>query len=283
MRTVELAAAPSLTPMLVKAVLRAPTRRGGELPDTELALGQVRADPEQLAAYSRVCGFGLGSQLPGTYPHILGFPLAMRLMTDPEFPFPLPGLVHIGNQIVQHRPLAADGEFTIRTHAAELNATERGVEFEIRTEAHLGDDLAWEERSHYLRRAAGGRGNKSGSARPEPAAVTPTAVWRLPGDLGRRYARVSGDHNPIHLHPLGARLAGFSRPIAHGMWILARCLSALEGRLPDAYRVDVRFRRPIALPSTVGFTANRDAGGWLLGVRDRQGRKTHLEGSAEPL
>ena len=59
-------------------------------------------------------------------------------------------------------------------------------------------------------------------------------MWRLPADLGRRYAAVSGDHNPIHLYPLTAKAFGFPRQIAHGMWTKARCVAAMENRLPDA-------------------------------------------------
>lgn len=44
-----------------------------------------------------------------------------------------------------------------------------------------------------------------------------TQEWSLASDLGRRYARVSGDINPIHLHALSARAFGFRRAIAHGM------------------------------------------------------------------
>ena len=75
--------------------------------------------------------------------------------------------------------------------------------------------------------------------------------WRLPADLGRRYAAVSGDRNPIHLYPLTARALGFPRQIAHGMWSKARCLAAVENRLPEAFRVHVEFRKPVLLPSTV--------------------------------
>ena len=78
-----------------------------------------------------------------------------------------------------------------------------------------------------------------------------TAHWRVPGDLGRRYAAVSGDRNPIHLHALSAKAFGFPRAIAHGMWTKARCLAAL--RLPDALTAEVRFKQPILLPSTVTF------------------------------
>jgi acyl dehydratase len=84
--------------------------------------------------------------------------------------------------------------------------------------------------------------------------VVPGRVtWRLGGDVGRRYAAVSGDHNPIHLYPLTAKAFGFRRQIAHGMWSLARCVAALENRLPDAVTVHAAFRKPILLPSTVAF------------------------------
>ena len=70
----------------------------------------------------------------------------------------------------------------------------------------------------------------------------------MTADTGRRYAGVSGDVNPIHLHPLTARAFGFPRAIAHGMWTAARALAALEGRLPDALTCDVAFGKPVLLP-----------------------------------
>ena len=297
MRTEELSSPPSLTPLLVKAMLTAPTRHGGDLPEVELVLPGVVPDRDKLTEYSRVCGFRVASDLPPTYPHILGFPLAMRLMTDPGFPFALPGMVHASNQIIQHRLLATDSPLDIRVRADSLEKTDRGIQFAVRTEAYAGDRLVWQEESRYLHLERGkGKARSAsdnGTTSAEPAettpdtttagGITPTAIWRLPDDLGRRYAAVSGDHNPIHLHPITSKLAGFSKPIAHGMWTLARCLASLEGRLPDAYRAEVKFRRPISLPSTVGFLASRRDGGWTIGVHNRSGEKTYVTGTVDPL
>ena len=61
------------------------------------------------------------------------------------------------------------------------------------------------------------------------------------------------------MHSLTAKPLGFPAAIAHGMWTKARCLAALESRLPDAFAVDVRFRKPILLPARVEF-ASADAG-----------------------
>jgi acyl dehydratase len=109
------------------------------------------------------------------------------------------------------------------------------------------------------------------------------ARWELPGDLGRRYAGVSGDRNPIHMHALSAKALGFPRAIAHGMWTKARCLAALEGLLPDAYAVQVRFRRPIELPATVAFASKADGADIDFEVRDARRETPHLAGRVEHL
>lgn len=104
-------------------------------------------------------------------------------------------------------------------------------------------------------------------------------IWRVPGDIGRRYAEVSGDRNPIHLHPLTARLFGFPSAIAHGMWTKARALAAFEGRLPDAYTVDVRFKLPVLLPAKVAFTSWQTDEGWAFELWNARKPKPHLEGT----
>jgi len=119
---------------------------------------------------------------------------------------------------------------------------------------------------------------------PSAADLPKVEDWQLAGDLGRRYGSVSGDLNPIHVHPLTARLFGFPSAIAHGMWTKARCLAMLQPRLPDAFTVDVAFRKPILLPATVAFVATDGDGPELrFGVRGAGTRATaHLDGEIGP-
>jgi hypothetical protein len=238
-------------------------RRPDELPERKLTR-EVAVDREHLAAYDRVCGFRLRDRLPPTYAHVLAFPLAMDLLTGP-FPFSPLGLVHVANRIEQLRPLEAGEPLALRVWAEDLRPHDRGTQFDV--VAEFGDG-AWRARSTYLHR----EGKSSGGGRetePPPA----NAVWRLPGDLGRRYARVSGDNNPIHTHPLLAKALGQPGTIAHGMWTKARALAALEASLPDAFTVDVRFKLPLRIPGKATFSA---AGG-SFAVHDARGRP-HLEG-----
>ena len=251
-----------------------------ELPDTELEVRDVATDPDHLAAYREVCGFAREDVLPPTYPHIVAFPLAVRIMAERAFPFPLLGLVHIGNEIVQ-QPAGRRGRAALRARARAgpraarpRHAVRDGgrgargggarVELAQRLPAPLGQGLG-------LRRLGAVEGAR-GPAGPASA----RAHWRVPGDIGRRYGAVSGDRNPIHLHGWSAKLFGMPRPIAHGMWVKARCLAELESTLPDAFTVDVRFKLPLFLPAQVAFGV-RDGGGFE--VRDASSGKPHLSGT----
>jgi hypothetical protein len=249
------------------------------LAERELSREQVEVDREHLAAYDRVCGFRLRDELPATYPHIVAFPLAMELMTDTSFPFSVMGLVHIANRIEYLRPITAAEPFHIRVWTADLADHDKGTQFEVRAEASVSDELTWRSSSTYLHREKknGGAGS-SKDKRPVHEPPGGHAIWDVPGDIGRRYAAVSGDRNPIHMHPLSAKLFGMKRNIAHGMWTKARCLAALEGELPESYTVDVRFKLPIFLPAKVAFDAHEAEGARHFHVRDARKGKPHVEG-----
>ncbi|TNC26160.1 MaoC family dehydratase [Amycolatopsis alkalitolerans] len=273
MATKELHSAPRLASLYAKAVL--PSRGGETLPDTEYLRAGVEFDPAHLAAYDQVCGFRLSDELPATYPHLLAFPLQMALMTQPDFPFPLLGMVHVANRITQRRPVRLGETVSIRVQAENLRPHEKGRQFDVLSELSTQDGVVWREVSTYLR-----RGGRSGSSRSRQlAAPSPTAIWRVPAGIGRRYAEVSGDRNPIHLHPLTAKLFGFPAAIAHGMWSKARTLAAFEGRLPGAYTVDVRFKLPVLLPAKVAFTSWETSDGWAFELWHAKKPKPHLEGT----
>lgn len=269
---------------------------GKEIPELELRLAGVEAKPEDVSAYAKVCGFPLRDSLPVTYPHVLAFPLHMAVMADGSFPFGAVGLVHLENRIVQHRPLGVAEELELVVRPTPLQPHRSGRTFSLLTEARVGDELAWESESTMLRRGRGdesaidpdigGKGRTRGTGFepiPEDEFVA-SAEWRLGGDLGRRYAGVSGDRNPIHMHSLTAKPLGFPAAIAHGMWSKARALAALDSRLPDAFEADVRFRKPILLPAKVEFGSRDGEGGEIeFAVRDAKRHKPHLDGRVRPL
>ncbi|MFP5389003.1 MAG: MaoC family dehydratase [Thermoleophilia bacterium] len=264
---------------------------GKEIPEIELTLPRVHADGEQVAAYARVCGFTLRHHLPPTYLHVLAFPLHMAVMAEGSFPFGAVGLVHVENQIVQHRRIGLDEELTIKVKPTKLSAHSKGRTFSLQTKIKAGNRIVWESTSTMLRR--GGGNDSAQNVRSAKTDRTPPlegngfdaasqAEWKLGGDLGRRYAAVSGDRNPIHMHAWTAKPLGFPRAIAHGMWTKARCLAALESRLPDSFEVGVRFRKPILLPGRVEFASTSDGDEIAFAVRDAKRGTPHLDGSVKP-
>ncbi|MEU1122776.1 MaoC/PaaZ C-terminal domain-containing protein [Streptomyces sp. NPDC005899] len=265
----------------VTSPFKRPARPGATLPPARAVLPPARVSPGRLASYNRICGFGEPAGLPLTYPHVLGFPPAMRVMAGRAFPLPVLGLVHTWIEITGHRAIGPADSPEITVYAGALTPHRRGTEVTMVTEARLDGELVWESRSGYLSRHA-----TRGAAAPSASAAQATtraggtgeelpavAVWQLPGDLGRRYGAASGDRNPIHLHPLTARLFGFPRPIAHGMWTVARCLAEAEAAAPGRIRtVRADFRSPVPLPATVTYAA----AGSLFEVRGAG--RVHLRG-----
>jgi hypothetical protein len=223
------------------------------LPARQFVRPAARIEAERVRAYAEVCGFAApggrwSGAVPLTYPHVLGFPLAARIMAERAFPLPLTGLVHTGIRIsARHGGLRVDDHPEVMVYAAELRPHRRGTEVVMVTSAQLDGEVVWEDHSTYLARHADA---SAPSERADSSAAPDPSV--LPADLGRRHARVSGDYNPIHLFPLTAKPFGFSRAIAHGMWTIARCVAAAY---PDAAGLSARFRRPIPLPATVHFAA----------------------------
>ncbi|HET7590519.1 MAG TPA: MaoC/PaaZ C-terminal domain-containing protein [Solirubrobacterales bacterium] len=267
---------------------------GGEIPDgLDLELGGVRAEAADVAAYARVCGFALRDTLPPTYPHMLAFPLQMAVMSDGSFPFGAVGLVHVENSIAHERPIGIEEEMTIRVRPTQLQPHPKGKTFSLETEVLVDGKPAWQSTSTMLRRGSSGAAGENAvpsAMRKEKRSQPPRdfdslpqdaaagAEWRLPGDLGRRYASVSGDRNPIHMHSLTAKPLGFPGAIAHGMWTKARALAQLQSELPDSFEVEVRFRKPVLLPARVLFAEEETGEEILFAVRDAKKGTPHLDG-----
>lgn len=267
---------------------------GGEIPDgLDLELAGVKAEAADVSAYAKVCGFTLRDTLPPTYPHMLAFPLHMAVMSDGSFPFGAVGLVHVENSIAQKRPIGIYEEMTIRVRPTKLQPHPKGKTFSLETEVLVDDKVVWESTSTMLRRDGGNGADADVPDKREKvrsvafdsldADAPSSAEWKLPGDLGRRYAGVSGDRNPIHMHSLTAKPLGFPGAIAHGMWTKARALAQLESKLPDGFEVDVRFRKPVLLPARVLFAEEERGEEILFAVRDAKKGTPHLDGHVQSL
>ncbi|WP_460789520.1 MaoC family dehydratase [Nocardioides maradonensis] len=257
-------------------------KAGGDLPDVVLRRDDVVVERSAVERYDEVCGFRIRDVAPIPYLHMLAFPLHMQLMTDSRFPFPAIGTVHLENSMTQHRPVAIGETVSLALQAANLRASTKGRAWDMNVTATVGDEVVWESTSTYLRVGKGDKENGDPGMSLEPVDVK-GAVWSLPDNLGRRYGAVSGDRNPIHLYPITAKALGFPRHIAHGMWSKARCIAALENRLPDQVRIDVAFKKPIFLPGKAQFGAEETETGWKFALVNPKSGAPHLLGRTTSL
>jgi hypothetical protein len=253
------------------------------LPSDRVCLQQHRVDRDVLRRYATTCSFESANRVPATLPHVVATPLHLKLITSRAFPFRALGLVHVANTITVHEPLREANAWDVQVFADRLRRHRRGQVFSIMTEVRSAGILVWSEQSDMLARRRGDPDtatSSAGGAGVDLPERPPFGFqrWDLPASLGREYAKVSGDANPIHLSALTARPFGFRRAIVHGMWELARCLAEIDNRLPDAYTVSAQFKRPIFLPGQVVFGIGSRRGGIDFGLSGTNGTVTHLLG-----
>ncbi|WP_347903841.1 MaoC/PaaZ C-terminal domain-containing protein [Pseudomonas purpurea] len=273
--------APSLPALYWRAATRR-TLTGTSLPEDGLRCW-VDVDAKRLAAYRKVCGFTENGLLPPTYPHVLAFALQMQLLTAKAFPFPLLGLVHLTNRIRILRPLGGVGRVQASVRVQNLQPHAKGAVFELVT--CIDDALGplWEAESQMLCKGVPLAGEPAEPSSGLVQSMNDVTRWWAPSEIGRRYAGVSGDCNPIHLSAVSARLFGFPQAIAHGLWIKARTLAALSGHLPTAnIEITVQFKKPVRLPSEVRLLASAAGSSGdlqLVGAGDLE----HMVGHWRPL
>lgn len=279
--------APAIAPAYLKILLaRKPSLATGAVPRIDALLERFAVDRRHLARYRKVCGDRDSAELPITYPHVLATPLHLAMIACEAFPVSLFGVVHLRNRIVQDRPLQVDDTGEIHAWLEGCRETARGQELDLQTQVRVGADIVWSETSTLLarrhERSKVPRTREAGLPTLEvpPRQDVTTSTFIVAPTVGRQYACVSGDFNPIHIANVAARFFGFKRAIAHGMWSLARC--AAEIGSPAFSRpctLDVAFKRPITFSARIvleSWMADQRVG---FSLRDSQADRGHLLGS----
>ncbi|HEU4330463.1 MAG TPA: MaoC/PaaZ C-terminal domain-containing protein [Lapillicoccus sp.] len=254
---------------------------GSTVPEVVAERRGIRVDAAEVADYAHLCGFGLGAHPPMPWPHLLGFPLQAAVMSRRDFPVSMVGLVHVENRISWTRPLDYGETLDVSVHAADLRPHRRGQLVDLVAEVTSSGESVWRGVSTYLARGGGDETAASDSP-PDVSGLLSRAIvrYRFGEDAGRRYAAVSGDVNPIHLHALSARALGFDRAIAHGMYSYARVLASLGARIPAAGSSTVWFRKPVKLPSSTRLAVSDD--GRLAVLLPAKGSGEHLVVTVRP-
>jgi acyl dehydratase len=282
MKTVEIDKPASPAAMYLAALLSSRKHPGAitVLPEVTYVRPHVVLEPDQIASYSKICGFAKEHGVPVTYPQMLTFPLVMAFFCSTDCPWPALGTVHLANRIGQRKKLSPGDALRVEVRTGALLAHGKGQIFTLETKITRGDDIVWEATQSALRLGVKSpAGPAYASELKVDVPLSHQADFAAASDIGRRYGRVSGDLNPIHLSALSAKLFGFRRAIAHGMWTKARALAALMPRAAVTQaEVAVEFKTPLYLPARASLWTAGDAQGAWFEVRNAKGDKPHLRG-----
>lgn len=237
------------------------------LPNIKATWEGAVADTRELNEYLQTLSLEKHDYLPILYPHVMAGSMHMNMLSHKSFPIRLLGSVHLKNRIVQHKAIADDAIMEIRSEIGAYRLVEKGVEFDFTTDAYVHGEKVWEEISTYFQAGKfGGKENPSSEKSFELESLNQpqeSGSWHVPNNRGKKYAKITGDYNPIHMSPIAAKLFGFKRDIAHGFGVLAEAIeysSAIEqaGGIEKSLQVDVVFKGPVFLDSDVSIKQNKE-------------------------
>lgn len=271
---------PGMFPIFMKILFsrKKGFKPGDTFPEIKAVINKISINPEKLKAYREICELQDDGMLPVLYPHVFTAPLHMAILSHKDFPIPLLGMLHFRNHLVQHRPIRDDELLDVEVSLAEHRIVKQGFEFDYLIKVESNGELVWNSITTYLKQ---GKFGKDYNISPRSDLIEPLkdakriAEFPIPADIGKRYARICSDFNPIHMSKTAAKLFGFRRDIAHAMWATAKSIGKLNLKSSGKpVRVDLGFKGPLFIESKSYVTAAVKKDSVLFNY--------HIEGNDKP-
>ncbi|MEV4947537.1 MaoC/PaaZ C-terminal domain-containing protein [Streptomyces sp. NPDC053755] len=150
-------------------------------------------------------------------------------LSAPGIDVNLAAVLHGGQTITLHRPLPVQGRAVTTSRVAAVYDKGKAAVLVLRSETADDDGPLWTSDARIFVRGEGGWGGDRGpSERVElPDRAPDRTVERAVREDQALLYRLSGDWNPLHADPEFAKLAGFDRPILHGLCSYGMTLKAV--------------------------------------------------------
>ncbi len=261
---------------------------GAELPPTESAW-----DEDRVILYHLGLGAGADPVDPGELAYVYEGTLKVLPTFATIVPFlsmlgvtALPGMdinpamiLHGEQRVTIHRPLPVRGKITNRGRVVGIHDKGKGALIEVEVVSSGDGGPLFTNRAGIFVRGEGGFGGDS------PAATWPPRPERAPDIVAKSATlpqqaliyRLSGDKNPLHADPGFAALAGFERPILHGlstMGVVCKAVvdAALDGDPTRVGEFAGRFSGVVYPGETITTSIWREPGGLVVSaaVAERQ-------------
>lgn len=251
----QLPKAPHLLPLYFRALVKRTSSSKLHKPLPILVLS-TNTNHKTLKSYCKLCGIPrTQNYLPIFYPQVLAFKLHLKLLVHPSLPFPAMGLVHKDNYVDYISSIDKHDEIQIKVGVHTMEQTDKGINCQLFTHVYVGKELKWKAYSTYFyRKKQLAPSYKKHQFKKNTISTNNLTIWSLSADLGRQYARITGDLNPIHLFSFSAKMFGFKKPIIHGMYVAARAIAKLTEKKPSLpMQAQIEFHKPVFLPCQVSL------------------------------
>ncbi|WP_395371620.1 MaoC/PaaZ C-terminal domain-containing protein [Streptomyces tubercidicus] len=194
-------------------------------------------------------------------------------LSAPGIDVDLAAVLHGGQTVTVHRALPVRGRATQTSSVPAVYDKGKAAVIVLRSEAADDDGPLWTCDTQIFVRGEGGFGGERGpSARLELPDRAPDLSTERPlrPDQALLY-RLSGDWNPLHADPEFAKLAGFDRPILHGLCTYGVTLKAvvdtvLGGDVARVRSYTTRFAGVVFPGETLRIRLWREPGRVLVSV-----------------
>jgi len=254
-------------------------------PRLTISIDNVQAKTNNIAKYRSLFDLPNDGTLPHLYLNNLVFKLHLALLSSKHFPYPALGLVLVRNESIQYRDIGNEEYLDITCTLERSTFVERGKEFDLLTKIYVSGTIIWESTTSLLYQCDTEPAKiVKRKTKPAPSVPVSNSSWNINRNSGRRYAMVTGDINPIHIHNFFARRFGFKRAVAHGMWTNGRALADLRCHVPKPpYRVTTVFHLPIYLGERVLFQYSLNENNISYEIKHTNNLLVYMSGSISPL
>ena len=282
---------------VLNSILKTATNTWSTRPFTQqYSVSGQSIDSNNLQRYIQCCRYRNTDYVPVTYPFVMAFPLLMKLMTSAQFPISILGLIHYKNAITQHSPINKSAIVTIICRVSNDIKADKGRFIETHIDIFVDGQLMWECTSTFLQKSRRKQTKRHSEDsedyenKPSPNNLFDSPTMETISALkfnhfdALKYAYISKDSNPIHLHYIPAKLMGFKSTIMHGMLAKARVLAQLETFIDIQHiSIDVQFKSAIFLPAQVCLNVALSPQNNSFNLTNANNRVTHLSGVIYPL
>ncbi len=218
---------------------------------------------EAISKYAQACNednpWYLDHQRPGgiiappMFGVVAGWLSIMTVVTDSELHVDVLRLLHSEQDMHFLQPLVPGDIVTSTAIIAAVE--EEGAGESLAIDIDCVNQRAEQVLTMRFTSLIRGRSNRE-RKRPRPSEASPTGEpllrvrQKIDNDQTYRYAKASGDYNPIHVDESVAKLAGLPSIIVHGLCTMAFTSKVMIDRLCDGdprrlRRLRARFSRPV--------------------------------------